>query len=181
MIARRAALGLGLVFSGIAQASAAALPVWAVGTWVGVAAIVDDSVAQMGAVGTPAIMKLVERTRLEIGPHSFRASPDGEIALIEGRRVEARMVMLSAQEASPRPGHPMLAGEALGFSMTEKRQAAVLSIRGCREPVMLGSADRPPLAAACHQTYTIIRFPDDAHLAVVASGDNEIVIFKRQP
>lgn len=165
--------------AGCLQTWAAPLPTWAVGSWRGVAAVVDDINLQMGAEGTPAIAKMVQRTELTIKAHSFKASTNGEVSLIEGQRVNATLATLSAHHASAQPTHPVIVGESLSFSMTKPVAAAVLKVRGCREPVILGSQDTPALEPRCRQVYTILRFPDASHIAVVSNGGDEIVIFER--
>ena len=158
---------------------AAKLPSWAVGSWRGVAAVVDDSATQMGAQGPPAIVQMVQRTTLTVTAHSLVASPDGEVPLVEGQHVAATLTRMSAHHASPRTTHPLIVGASLTFDMTEPVESAVLAIRGCREPAILGFMEIPALKPRCKESYVILRFPDSSHIAVAASGGSELVIFER--
>ncbi len=143
------------------------------------AAVVDDGATQMGAQGPPGIVRMVQRTTLTVTAQGLAASPGGELPLVEGQHVGATLTRMSAHHASPRTTHPLIVGAALPFDMTVPVEAAVLAIRGCREPDILGFMDIPPLKRRCSESYVMLRFPDASHIAVAASGGSELVIFER--
>ncbi len=102
------------------------------------------------------------------------------MTLVAARHVAAHVFTQSADILMINRSQPSLFGDKLAYDLHDRVAAARLTIHGCAEASVEGQTTRPAFKPVCRSNYTLLRFPDDDHLAVWSANGSEMVILRRQ-